>query len=103
MSNICFKFLIFFLGNNHPFFSSNFLIFSCVIYFADNGPGLGVEDPNLLFKPFVTKKDEGLGLGLYIVNEIISIHNGRIEVITDNDNIPSEYTGAKFKIELNME
>lgn len=75
----------------------------CVIYFADNGPGLGVEDPNLLFKPFVTKKDEGLGLGLYIVNEIISIHNGRIEVITDNDNIPSEYTGAKFKIELNME
>ena len=75
----------------------------CVIYFADNGPGLGVEDPNLLFKPFVTKKDEGLGLGLYIVNEIISIHNGRIEVITDNDNVSSEYTGAKFKIELNME
>lgn len=76
---------------------------SNVIYFADNGPGLGVEDPNLLFKPFVTKKDEGLGLGLYIVNEIVSIHNGKIEVIESSDVVPKEYIGAKFRIELNME
>lgn len=74
-----------------------------IIYFADNGPGLGVDDPNFLFKPFVTKKDEGLGLGLYIVNEIISVHNGKIEVLFENNIIPNEYIGAKFKIELNME
>lgn len=74
-----------------------------VIYFADNGPGLGVDDPNFLFKPFVTKKDEGLGLGLYIVNEIVSVHNGKVEVLFENNNIPKEYIGAKFKIELNME
>lgn len=72
-----------------------------IIYFADNGPGLGVDDYNILFKPFVSKKDEGLGLGLYIVNEIVSVHNGLIEVIEENDIIPKEYVGAKFKIEIN--
>ncbi|MBE6150050.1 MAG: sensor histidine kinase [Firmicutes bacterium] len=74
-----------------------------IIYFADNGPGLGVEDPTFLFKPFVTKKDDGLGLGLYIIDEIVNMHNGVISVVENDDNIPSEYVGAKFKIELSME
>lgn len=74
-----------------------------VIYFADNGPGLGVDDPSFLFKPFVTKKDDGLGLGLYIVDEIINMHNGVINVVDKDTNIPDEYVGAKFKIELSME
>lgn len=74
-----------------------------IIYFADNGPGLGVDDPNILFKPFVTKKDEGLGLGLYIVNEIVSVHNGKIDIVDSCEFIPEDYVGAKFKIELNME
>ena len=74
-----------------------------LILFADNGPGVGVKDVNVLFRPFVTKKEDGLGLGLYIVNEIVNIHNGKIEIVSNNDLIPKEYTGAKFKIELNME
>ena len=74
-----------------------------VILFADNGPGLGVDDPSMLFKPFVTKKDEGLGLGLYIIDEIVNMHNGVINVINSDNNIPSEYVGAKFRIEISME
>lgn len=74
-----------------------------VILFADNGPGLGVDDPSMLFKPFVTKKDEGLGLGLYIIDEIVNMHNGVINVINSDNDIPSEYVGAKFRIEISME
>lgn len=73
------------------------------ILFADNGPGFCVEDPNVLFKPFVTKKHDGLGLGLYIVNEIVNVHNGKISILDLSDIIPKEYTGAKIKIELEME
>lgn len=82
------------------FFSENKKVY---ILFADNGPGFGVDDPNILFRPFVTKKDEGMGLGLYIVNEIVNVHNGKIEIIESSDILPKEYTGAKIKIELEME
>lgn len=71
-----------------------------IIYYADNGPGLGVDDTNILFRPFVTRKKGGLGLGLYIVNEIVSLHDGKINVIEECNEIPSEFCGAKFKIEL---
>ena len=71
-----------------------------VIYFADNGPGFNVEDPNILFSPFVSKKKNGLGLGLFIVNEIVSMHNGKIEFDIVTDKIPDSYTGVKYRIEL---
>jgi len=82
------------------FFTENKKV--CLL-FADSGPGFGINDVNVIFKPFVTKKEDGLGLGLYIVNEIINVHAGKIEIISDSELIPNEYTGAKFKIELNME
>lgn len=71
-----------------------------VIYFADNGPGFGVDDPSILFQPFVTKKVDGLGLGLYISNEIVNMHNGKIDFDFNCNSIPKEYVGVKYRIEL---
>ena len=71
-----------------------------IIYFADNGPGFNVDDPNILFSPFVSKKKNGLGLGLFIVNEIVSMHNGKIDFNLVDDSIPKLYSGVKYRIEL---
>jgi two-component system nitrogen regulation sensor histidine kinase NtrY len=61
---------------------------------ADNGSGITDEDKSRLFEPNFSTKKSGMGLGLTIVNSIITDHNGVIRV---QDNQPR---GAKFVIEL---
>ncbi|MCP5049229.1 MAG: HAMP domain-containing protein [bacterium] len=52
--------------------------------FTDNGPGFDKTIKALLFIPFqTTKSGEGMGLGLYISNNIISNHGGTIQVDYD--------------------
>lgn len=52
------------------------------IEIQDNGPGVPDAIKEKLFQPFFTTKKgtEGTGLGLSITHDIISKHNGRIEV-----------------------
>ncbi|MCP3873556.1 MAG: HAMP domain-containing protein [Desulfobacteraceae bacterium] len=64
------------------------------IEIADNGKGISDKDKTRLFEPYFSTKKSGMGLGLAIVNSIISDHNGVIRV---QDNKPR---GAKFIIEL---
>lgn len=45
---------------------------------VDTGPGLNDEVESKLFRPFVSTKDAGMGLGLSICQTIIEAHNGRI-------------------------
>jgi C4-dicarboxylate-specific signal transduction histidine kinase len=47
---------------------------------SDNGPGIRVEDRSEVFKPFVTTKTGGLGMGLAICKSIIDAHGGTISV-----------------------
>ncbi|MBF0497046.1 MAG: HAMP domain-containing protein [Deltaproteobacteria bacterium] len=61
---------------------------------ADNGPGIPATDRIKVFEPYFSTKKSGTGLGLTIVNAIISDHNGFVRV---NANEPH---GAKFVIEL---
>lgn len=44
----------------------------------DNGPGLRPEVKERLFEPFVTTKDDGVGIGLSLCRTIIESHDGRI-------------------------
>ncbi|NOX33166.1 MAG: HAMP domain-containing protein [Deltaproteobacteria bacterium] len=64
------------------------------IEIADNGKGISDKEKTRLFEPYFSTKKSGMGLGLAIVNSIISDHNGVIRV---QDNRPC---GAKFIIEL---
>lgn len=47
---------------------------------CDTGIGMSHEQQALIFEPFYTSKEEGNGLGLSIVHNIISEHCARIEV-----------------------
>jgi len=46
----------------------------------DNGPGVPAADRDRIFRPFVTTKSRGTGLGLALVQKIVVTHNGRIHV-----------------------
>ncbi|MBE9525157.1 MAG: GAF domain-containing protein [Chloroflexi bacterium] len=48
------------------------------IEFSDIGEGIPPENLPLLFEPFYTTKQNGTGMGLYIVYNIIEAHNGQI-------------------------
>ena len=47
---------------------------------SDNGPGIK-DDPSLLVQPFFTRKPDGMGLGLYIVDRIMKAHDGIIQFL----------------------
>lgn len=50
------------------------------IEFQDNGEGIAPGNLERIFRPFVTTRTKGTGLGLPIVQKIVDRHGGRIEV-----------------------
>ncbi len=68
---------------------------SVQIEISDNGRGIDQSHMCQMFKPFfTTKKDKGVGLGLYLTKEIVERRGGRIRVK------PAKPSGACFMIEL---
>jgi len=60
----------------------------------DNGPGIPADMRERIFRPFVTTKRTGTGLGLALVQKIIVFHNGRIVAGA------SPRGGASFQVTL---
>jgi len=60
----------------------------------DNGDGISQENLPKLFTPFLSSKNEGMGLGLYFCREIAKDLGGSIEYY------PASLGGAGFKITL---
>ena len=61
------------------------------IIITDNGIGFEVNNINNVLKPYYTTKKNGTGLGLPIVNKIITDHDGKLNILPLKD-------GAKIKI-----
>lgn len=52
----------------------------CLIHFRDSGMGIPADMLPRIFDAYYTTKEEGSGLGLMIVHQIVKEHGGRIEV-----------------------
>ncbi len=66
-----------------------------IVEINDTGGGIPTECiQRHLFKPFMTTKEKGMGLGLYFSKEIIDAHGGKIEVASEMNK------GATFMIKI---
>ncbi len=45
----------------------------------DNGPGIPENFRKRIWEPFQTTRENGTGLGLYIVKRIVQEHSGTVE------------------------
>jgi signal transduction histidine kinase len=61
----------------------------------DSGPGIEDGDEDRIFWPGVTRKPEGLGMGLTVASEIIAQHGGKMHLIK-----PGVLSGASFGFDL---
>ena len=70
---------------------------SAVVAVIDTGPGVPAEAAEAIFRPFVSGKSGGMGLGLAIAREIVGEHGGRIEVRS------AEGRGSHFRVILPLD
>jgi PAS domain S-box-containing protein len=50
------------------------------VSFADNGVGISPENMKRISSPFFTTKSKGTGLGLTVCYQLVSLHNGTIDI-----------------------
>lgn len=60
---------------------------------VDNGPGMSDEFVRrILFHPFATTKEQGLGLGVYTIRQVASFHGARVKI----SSVEGEGTRVRF-------
>jgi signal transduction histidine kinase len=66
------------------------------IYFSDSGPGVPMQNRELIFDPYFSTRSEGVGLGLAIVGEIVSdYYGGTLQLLEEGP-----LSGANFLVTL---
>jgi signal transduction histidine kinase len=61
---------------------------------ADNGPGFS-DPPEMLVEPFMSRKPDGMGLGLHIADQTMKSHQGSLVFPERNQtHVPKGYEGA---------
>jgi len=64
------------------------------IIVADNGPGF-LDPPEYLIEPFISRKPDGMGLGLHIADQVMKVQGGRLDFPEAGDvSLPRGFKGA---------
>ena len=66
----------------------------CDVVISDSGPGVSEHDAPLIFMPFYSTKEQGMGLGLTLANRIAQQHHGELHLISN------DLGGGAFKFHL---
>jgi signal transduction histidine kinase len=73
---------------------SNDLSDGPAIVVADNGPGFQ-DPPEYLIEPFITRKPDGMGLGLHLADQVMRVNGGRLAFPQPGDvSLPPGLDGA---------
>lgn len=56
---------------------------SIAIQISDTGVGIAEEELKRIFEPFYSTRKKGTGLGLWVTQDIVRQHGGRIEVLSE--------------------
>ena len=66
----------------------------CEVTIKDTGPGIPEQDAPLIFMPFFSTREQGMGLGLTTANRIIKQHHGELKLLA------SEEGGSTFTLRV---